>query len=160
MSNKRMHRCWLSISDDDLCAHCAHLYYNPGERSQCQCPDTSHDKDDWPDWPAAFDADQYADSCPLYAPKQEGQPAPAAPASPRARERAGDAGVYYRAQLDSLLPVRPVYGATVKFGGCADGSSTNTLNLNRDSIPVIIAWLTEHAEELCAVHEGEACPKS
>ncbi|HAT1683373.1 TPA: hypothetical protein I8Y21_004117 [Klebsiella oxytoca] len=47
-----------SISDDDLCAWCAHLCYRPGELSLCRLflSDGS--------WPARSDADGYAQSCP------------------------------------------------------------------------------------------------
>ncbi|EOU3094431.1 hypothetical protein ACNVFB_001176 [Yersinia enterocolitica] len=47
-----------SISDDDLCAWCSHLYYRPGEPSLCRL--IAEDND----WPACFDADGYAQSCP------------------------------------------------------------------------------------------------
>lgn len=47
-----------SISDDDLCAFCHHLAYRPGETSLCQL--MSEDND----WPACFDANGYAQSCP------------------------------------------------------------------------------------------------
>ena len=46
-----------SISDDDLCAWCSHLYYRPGEVSLCQFVEEEGD------WPACFDADGYAQSC-------------------------------------------------------------------------------------------------
>ncbi|WON77408.1 hypothetical protein [Serratia sp. UGAL515B_01] len=46
-----------SISDDDLCAWCRHLYYRPGEVSLCQFVEEEGD------WPACFDADGYAQSC-------------------------------------------------------------------------------------------------
>lgn len=42
-----------SISDDDICADCVHCIYNPGEMSGCAL-----------DWPAVFNADGYAVSCP------------------------------------------------------------------------------------------------
>lgn len=155
------HRCWLSISDDDLCAGCAHLAYHPGERSQCQCPGTTHDKDDWPDWPADFDADQYAQSCPCFTPRSGHVPKPEA--KPGINSAQEEPGAYYRRELDRLLPVRPVYGASVQFFGCTGWPhETRTLALNKDSIPVIIEWLTKHGAELCAAREEEdaPCPKS
>lgn len=45
----------LSISDDDLCATCKHLEYDPGNTSLCD-----------EDFPAEFDADGYAVSCSEY----------------------------------------------------------------------------------------------
>ncbi|WP_186373090.1 hypothetical protein [Yersinia frederiksenii] len=47
-----------SISDDDLCAWCSNLYYRPGETSLCRLITEDND------WPACFDADGYAQSCP------------------------------------------------------------------------------------------------
>ncbi|WET15139.1 hypothetical protein P2W49_23135 [Yersinia intermedia] len=47
-----------SISDDDLCAWCSHLYYRPGETSLCRLITENND------WPACFDANGYAQSCP------------------------------------------------------------------------------------------------
>ncbi|OWF90792.1 hypothetical protein B4916_13840 [Yersinia intermedia] len=47
-----------SISDDDLCAWCSHLYYRPGEASLCRLITENND------WPACFDDDGYAQSCP------------------------------------------------------------------------------------------------
>lgn len=47
-----------SISDDDICAWCSHLHYRPGETSLCQLMFEDND------WPACFDANGYAQSCP------------------------------------------------------------------------------------------------
>ncbi|MGE4969227.1 hypothetical protein [Yersinia enterocolitica] len=47
-----------SISDDDICAWCSHLYYRPGETSLCQLAREEGY------WPACFDDDGYAQSCP------------------------------------------------------------------------------------------------
>ncbi|WP_337264978.1 MULTISPECIES: hypothetical protein [unclassified Serratia (in: enterobacteria)] len=46
-----------SISDDDICAWCRHLYYRPGERSLCRLVEVNGS------WPACFDPDGYAQSC-------------------------------------------------------------------------------------------------
>ncbi|WP_373226709.1 hypothetical protein [Enterobacter cloacae complex sp. ESBL7] len=47
-----------SVSDDDLCAWCAHLLYRPGELSLCRLslPEGL--------WPSRCDEDGYALSCP------------------------------------------------------------------------------------------------
>ena len=42
-----------SISDDDICAACVHCLYHPGELSGCAL-----------NWPAMFNEDVYAVSCP------------------------------------------------------------------------------------------------
>lgn len=47
----------VSISDDDLCATCAHCVYLPGEISQCKL-----------DWPGLRDRDQYVQVCRRYQP--------------------------------------------------------------------------------------------
>ena len=47
-----------SISDDDLCAWCRHLFYRPGELSLCQRADADGV------WPSQCDVDGYAQSCP------------------------------------------------------------------------------------------------
>ena len=47
-----------SISDDDLCAWCSHLFYRPGELSVCQQVDADGH------WPSDCDADGYTHSCP------------------------------------------------------------------------------------------------
>lgn len=41
-----------AISDDDLCAWCAHLHYCPGETSMCA-----------QDWPCERDEDGYSQRC-------------------------------------------------------------------------------------------------
>lgn len=46
-----------SISDDDLCAGCAHLIYQPGELSYCRKFEDNYE------WPAEFDEDGYAQEC-------------------------------------------------------------------------------------------------
>ncbi|MDQ9126137.1 hypothetical protein RDT67_06790 [Serratia fonticola] len=46
-----------SISDDDICAWCRHLYYRPGERSLCRLVEVKGEG------PACFDPDGYAQSC-------------------------------------------------------------------------------------------------
>ncbi|MGL5423344.1 MAG: hypothetical protein ACRDAJ_10265 [Serratia fonticola] len=46
-----------SVSDDDLCAWCSHLYYRPGERSLCRLAREEGN------WPACVDVDGYAQSC-------------------------------------------------------------------------------------------------
>lgn len=48
----------LSISDDDLCATCANLDYEPGSESRCRVAERLGR------WPATFDADGYAQTCP------------------------------------------------------------------------------------------------
>jgi len=45
----------LSISDDDLCATCSHLDYNPGGESMCGLR-----------WPGLFDGDGYCQECPSF----------------------------------------------------------------------------------------------
>ncbi|MFD1803689.1 hypothetical protein ACFSFZ_16030 [Mixta tenebrionis] len=47
-----------SISDDDLCAWCAHLLYRPGELSLCRLSLADGH------WPSHCDEDGYAQSCP------------------------------------------------------------------------------------------------
>lgn len=47
-----------SISDDDICAKCSHCDYQPGELSGCKL-----------DWPAQFNADDYAVKCESFAPE-------------------------------------------------------------------------------------------
>lgn len=54
------HPASLSISDDDLCASCAFLAYQPGQRSLCRKASDGNSRDDWP---ADFDEDGYAVSC-------------------------------------------------------------------------------------------------
>lgn len=51
-----------SISDDDLCAWCSHLYYRPGEVSLCRM------RAEKGNWPAQFDADGYAQTCIQWCP--------------------------------------------------------------------------------------------
>lgn len=41
-----------SISDDDLCAHCSHCDYRPGEMSACSLG-----------WPGMEDEDGYVQEC-------------------------------------------------------------------------------------------------
>lgn len=45
-----------SISDDDLCAWCARLIYDPGENSLCQLHNATS-------WPGEADADGYFIRC-------------------------------------------------------------------------------------------------
>lgn len=52
-----------SISDDDLCADCAHCSYRPGELSRCEFG-----------FPGEFDEDDYVAQCPQF--KQRATPAP------------------------------------------------------------------------------------
>lgn len=47
-----------SISDDDLCAWCTHLFYRPGEHSLCRLADADGI------WPSRCNDDGYAQSCP------------------------------------------------------------------------------------------------
>lgn len=47
----------LSISDDDLCASCAHCDYRPGEISQCDR-----------DWPGLRDSNHYVQACRKFQP--------------------------------------------------------------------------------------------
>ncbi|EKN3579047.1 hypothetical protein FG427_002459 [Yersinia enterocolitica] len=47
-----------SISDDDIYAWCSNLYYRPSEASLCRLITENND------WPASFDANGYAQSCP------------------------------------------------------------------------------------------------
>ena len=49
----------LSISDDDVCATCRLLKYNPGEHSYCH-----HRRR----WPGHFNADGYCTQCDCHAP--------------------------------------------------------------------------------------------
>lgn len=44
-----------SISDDDLCSECKLCRYNPGNDSGCKI-----------NWPATFDENGYAASCPEF----------------------------------------------------------------------------------------------
>lgn len=55
-----------SISDDDLCAECAFLNYNPGGLSTCQ------KVDDMGTWPAHFDRNGYAKECSEFDSKKIG----------------------------------------------------------------------------------------
>ena len=50
-----------SISDDDLCATCTHLDYQPGETSVCKHPTFT------PDWVAQSDENGYVQVCDAYA---------------------------------------------------------------------------------------------
>ena len=45
-----------SISDDDVCAWCRHLWYNPGALSVCQRHDEGR-------WPGVEDEDGYFQHC-------------------------------------------------------------------------------------------------
>jgi hypothetical protein len=47
----------LSISDDDLCATCKYLIYNPGDFSLCRLVSRTGD------WPGFFDEDGYCVAC-------------------------------------------------------------------------------------------------
>ncbi len=47
-----------SVSDDDLCAWCAHLLYRPGEFSLCRVSLADGI------WPSHCDENGYAQSCP------------------------------------------------------------------------------------------------
>jgi len=53
----------LSIDDDDLCADCRHLAYNPGEQSVCRLIDARG----LAGWPCIFDDDsELVADCNLY----------------------------------------------------------------------------------------------
>lgn len=49
-----------SISDDDLCAWCGHLDYQPGDVSLCRRHSANH-------WPGSQDDNGYFEACPEYA---------------------------------------------------------------------------------------------
>ena len=46
---------FLSISDDDLCATCVYVRYNPGGESSCK-----------KNWPCIWDKDGYSAQCSKY----------------------------------------------------------------------------------------------
>lgn len=50
-----------SISDDDLCAWCQHLFYSPGDDSVCQ-------RHKGACWPGRQDADGYYQCCTDFSP--------------------------------------------------------------------------------------------
>lgn len=53
-----LRKCYLGISDDDLCASCVHLAYDPGNLSICLVATR--------DWPATFNEDGYSVACLEY----------------------------------------------------------------------------------------------
>lgn len=53
-----------TISDDDLCAWCCHLWYQPGEESVCEHHAGPH-------WPGTQDEDGYIQRCAAWSPAQE-----------------------------------------------------------------------------------------
>ena len=55
----------MSISDDDLCADCNNLLYDPGKMSLCTKTLKSRR---CPDWPGRFNEDGYCKSCSEFQP--------------------------------------------------------------------------------------------